>query len=100
MIKIKKRGNMMYTQPTALRSVLDPKYLEYCLSEHYDIGEWDECLYWLRGLNDTYRVRTSNGFYIKDYRYCSASIDPRNTHIGMQCLTSIFLKLSLRIDIV
>lgn len=54
----------MYTQPTVLRSVLDPKYLEYCLSKHYDIGQWFECLYWLRGLNDTYRVRTSNGFYI------------------------------------
>lgn len=54
----------MYTQPIALRSVLDPKYLEYCLSNQYDIGQWSECLYWLRGLNDTYRVRTSNGFYI------------------------------------
>jgi len=54
----------MYTQPTALRSVLDPKYLEYSLSGQYDIGQWSECLYWLRGLNDTYRVRTSNGFYI------------------------------------
>lgn len=54
----------MYTQPIALRSVLDPKYLEYCLSKQYDIGQWSECLYWLRGLNDTYRVQTSNGFYI------------------------------------
>lgn len=54
----------MYTQPTALRSVLNPKYIEYCLSDHYDIGLWSECIYWLRGLNDTYRLRTSQGFYI------------------------------------
>lgn len=54
----------MYTQPTALRSVLDAKYLEYCLSNQYDIGPWNECVYWLRGLNDTYRVRTPQGVYI------------------------------------
>jgi len=54
----------MYTQPIALRSVLDPKYLEYCLNKQYNIGEWKECLYWLRGLNDTYRVRTTSGFFI------------------------------------
>lgn len=54
----------MYSQPTALRSVLDPKYLEYCLSNLYDIGDWNECLFWLRGLNDTYRIRTPRGFYI------------------------------------
>lgn len=54
----------MYTRPMALRSVLDPKYLEYSLSKQYEIGEWTECLYWLRGLNDTYRIRTSSGFYI------------------------------------
>ncbi|MBB3112746.1 Ser/Thr protein kinase RdoA (MazF antagonist) [Paenibacillus phyllosphaerae] len=54
----------MYTQPAALRSVLDPKYLAYCLSGQYGIGPWQECLYWLRGLNDTYRVRTAEGFYI------------------------------------
>ncbi|WP_169082119.1 phosphotransferase [Paenibacillus sp. PL91] len=60
----------MYTQPTALRSVLDHNYLQYCLSEQYDIGQWSECLFWLRGLNDTYRVRTSKGYYIlRVYRH-------------------------------
>jgi len=54
----------MYKQPTALRSVLAPKYLEYCLSRFYDIGPWKQCLFWLRGLNDTYRVETPNGCYI------------------------------------
>lgn len=54
----------MYNQPTALRSVVDPRYLAYYLSDQYDIGQWSECLYWLRGLNDTYRLRTSQGFYI------------------------------------
>ncbi|GGE02937.1 phosphotransferase [Paenibacillus nasutitermitis] len=77
----------MYTQPTALRSVLDPKYLEYCLSEHYDIGEWDECLYWLRGLNDTYRVRTSNGFYIlRVYRF---SINESDVAYELSLLTQL-----------
>ncbi|UVI33165.1 phosphotransferase [Paenibacillus spongiae] len=60
----------MYTQPLALRSVLDPKYLTHCLSSHYDIGAWREVLFWLRGLNDTYRVRTSKGYYIlRIYRH-------------------------------
>jgi Ser/Thr protein kinase RdoA (MazF antagonist) len=54
----------MSIQPTALRSVLNPKYLESALRNHYDIGTWEECLFWLRGLNDTYRVRTSSGMYI------------------------------------
>ncbi|SDW80987.1 phosphotransferase [Paenibacillus sp. CF384] len=54
----------MYNQPMALRSVLDPKYLAYCLSGNYNIGPWHECLFWLRGLNDTYRIRTSNGTYM------------------------------------
>ncbi|MEK4053780.1 phosphotransferase [Paenibacillus sp. FSL F4-0087] len=54
----------MFNQPTALRSVLNPKYLEHVLSDQYDIGSWEECLFWLRGLNDTYRVRTSSGMYI------------------------------------
>jgi Ser/Thr protein kinase RdoA (MazF antagonist) len=34
------------------------------LSKQYDIGQWTECLYWLRGLNDTYRIRTERGYYI------------------------------------
>ncbi|WP_342554292.1 phosphotransferase [Paenibacillus sp. FSL R7-0652] len=54
----------MFNQPTALRSVLSPAYLEWALHEHYDIGTWKECIFWLRGLNDTYRVRTSTGLYI------------------------------------
>ena len=54
----------MSIQPTALRSVLNPRYLESALRNHYDIGTWEECLFWLRGLNDTYRVRTSSGMYI------------------------------------
>lgn len=54
----------MSIQPTALRSVLNPKYLESALRDQYDIGTWEECLFWLRGLNDTYRVRTSTGMYI------------------------------------
>ncbi|NUU78145.1 phosphotransferase [Paenibacillus xylanilyticus] len=53
-----------FDQPTALRSVLSPKYLEFALSDQYDIGQWKECLFWLRGLNDTYRVKTSTGMYI------------------------------------
>jgi Ser/Thr protein kinase RdoA (MazF antagonist) len=54
----------MFNQPTALRSVLNPKYLEFALRDQYEIGTWEECLFWLRGLNDTYRVRTSTGMYI------------------------------------
>ncbi|WP_408894039.1 phosphotransferase [Paenibacillus taichungensis] len=54
----------MFNQPTAFRSVLNPKYLEFVLSDQYDIGSWEECLFWLRGLNDTYRIRTSFGMYI------------------------------------
>ncbi|WP_145152698.1 phosphotransferase [Paenibacillus xylanexedens] len=54
----------MSIQPTALRSVLNPRYLESALSNQYDMGTWEECLFWLRGLNDTYRVRTSSGIYI------------------------------------
>ncbi|MFC6333333.1 phosphotransferase [Paenibacillus septentrionalis] len=54
----------MYNQPTTLRSILAPKYLEYCLSNLYDIGDWEDCVFWLRGLNDTYKIRTSRGYYI------------------------------------
>jgi Ser/Thr protein kinase RdoA (MazF antagonist) len=60
----------MYTEPTALRSVLDHNYLQYCLSGQYDLGQWSECLFWLRGLNDTYRVRVAKGYYIlRIYRH-------------------------------
>jgi Ser/Thr protein kinase RdoA (MazF antagonist) len=77
----------MYTQPIAVRSVLDPKYLEYCLSKLYDIGEWDECLYLLRGLNDTYRVRTSSGFYI--LRVYRLSIDENDVAYELSLLTQL-----------
>ncbi|MFD1903151.1 phosphotransferase [Paenibacillus rhizoplanae] len=59
-----------------MRSVLDPKYLEYCLSPLYDIGDWRDCLFWLRGLNDTYRIRTGTGTYIlRIYRQSIAESD-------------------------
>lgn len=54
----------MYTQPIAARSILNPNYLEYCLSVHYSLGAWLKCTYWLRGLNDTYKVHTTHGTYI------------------------------------
>lgn len=54
----------MENVPIALRSVLNPAYLEHCLSAHYDTGTWRECVYWLQGLNDTYRLRTDSGLYI------------------------------------
>ncbi|MGF7036472.1 Ser/Thr protein kinase RdoA (MazF antagonist) [Paenibacillus mucilaginosus] len=82
----------MYTLPTALRSVLDPQYLEYCLSKLYDIGEWNECLYWLRGLNDTYRVRTSSGYYILRVYRCS--IDESDVAYELSLLTQLKTKLS------
>jgi len=66
----------MFNQPTALRSVLSPAYLEWALQAHYDIGTWEECRFWLRGLNDTYRVRTSTGTYIlRVYRTEVAEVD-------------------------
>lgn len=82
----------MYTQPTALRSVLDPKYLEYCLSKHYDIGEWNECLYWLRGLNDTYRIRTSKGLYI--LRVYRQSVEECDVAYELSLLTQLQRELS------
>jgi len=54
----------MDSQPIAVRSVINPRFLEFCLSEQYAIGEWAQCLFWLKGLNDTYKIRTSSGFYI------------------------------------
>ncbi|MEK4849094.1 phosphotransferase [Paenibacillus sp. FSL H7-0756] len=66
----------MYPKPKAMRSVLDPKYLEYCLSSLYDLGDWKDCLFWLRGLNDTYRIRTGTGTYIlRIYRQSIAESD-------------------------
>ncbi|GGG14021.1 hypothetical protein GCM10010912_68050 [Paenibacillus albidus] len=82
----------MYSQPTALRSVLDPKYLEYCLSNLYDIGDWNECLFWLRGLNDTYRIRNSKGFYIlRVYRH---SIGECDVAYELSLLTQLIHELS------
>lgn len=77
----------MYTPPTALRSVLDPKYLKYTLSKHYDIGEWDECLYWLRGLNDTYRIQTHSGYYI--LRVYRLSIKENDVTYELSLLTQL-----------
>jgi len=54
----------MTRQPFALRSVLNPIAIQEILGEQYDIGPWKECKYWLRGLNDTYRIRSSQGYYI------------------------------------
>ncbi|PWW08668.1 Ser/Thr protein kinase RdoA (MazF antagonist) [Paenibacillus cellulosilyticus] len=54
----------MYTKPIAVRSVLSPNYLTYCLEKEYNIGEWLACVYLLKGLNDTYQVRTTSGLYI------------------------------------
>ncbi|REK71294.1 phosphotransferase enzyme family protein [Paenibacillus paeoniae] len=54
----------MYEETLALRSVLNPRYLAAQLSGQYDLGPWSECVYWLRGLNDTYRVRAESGLYI------------------------------------
>ncbi len=82
----------MYHQPIALRSVLDPKYLEYSLSRQYDIGQWSECLYWLRGLNDTYRVRTSNGFYI--LRVYRLGINESDVSYELSILTQLKIILS------
>lgn len=54
----------MYEESIALRSVLNPRYLVAQLSGQYDLGMWSECVYLLRGLNDTYRVRTADGLFI------------------------------------
>ncbi|SEL62205.1 phosphotransferase [Paenibacillus sp. OK003] len=68
----------MFNQATVIRSVLNPKYLEFVLSDQYDIGPWEECLFWLRGLNDTYRVTTSTGMFIlRVYRTEIAENDVR-----------------------
>lgn len=81
------RSFEMYSRPTTLRSVLDPKNLEYCLSNLYDIGEWEDCLFWLRGLNDTYRIRTTRGFYIlRVYRH---SIDEDDVAYELSLLTEL-----------
>ncbi|WP_336774936.1 phosphotransferase [Paenibacillus sp. MMO-58] len=54
----------MTNQPMAVSSVLAPDYLMSCLSGQYELGPWTHCVYWLRGLNDTYRVQTEKGTYI------------------------------------
>ncbi|NQX46541.1 phosphotransferase [Paenibacillus tritici] len=82
----------MYNKPTALRSVLAPKYLEHCLSCLYDIGEWKDCLFWLRGLNDTYRLRTSRGYYI--LRVYRQSVSENDVAYEMSLLTQLDYQLS------
>ncbi|MFD2384416.1 phosphotransferase [Paenibacillus xanthanilyticus] len=47
-----------------MRSVIDPDSLQACLQADYDVGNWQDCILWLRGLNDTYRVRTQRGMYM------------------------------------
>ncbi|WP_127531800.1 phosphotransferase enzyme family protein [Paenibacillus kobensis] len=54
----------MYTGSRVMRSVLNAEYLKFYFGCVYEIGEWEECVFWLRGLNDTYRVRTSEGMFI------------------------------------
>lgn len=77
----------MSIQPTALRSVLNPKYLESALRDQYNIGTWEECLFWLRGLNDTYRVRTSSGMYI--LRIYRTEISEDDVHYEISLLSQL-----------
>ncbi|MBB6024410.1 Ser/Thr protein kinase RdoA (MazF antagonist) [Paenibacillus sp. JGP012] len=77
----------MFNQPTALRSVLSRAYLKWALQEHYDIGTWEECRFWLRGLNDTYRVRTSEGtFILRIYR---TEVTEADVHYELDMLTML-----------
>ncbi|MDO7906709.1 hypothetical protein Q5741_09770 [Paenibacillus sp. JX-17] len=46
-------------EPIAVSSILNPHYLQKVLEPLYSLGHWTECVYWLRGLNDTYRIRTA-----------------------------------------
>ncbi|MFX3650652.1 MAG: phosphotransferase [Paenibacillus sp.] len=77
----------MSIQPTALRSVLNPRYLESALRDQYNIGTWEECLFWLRGLNDTYRVRTSSGMYI--LRIYRTEISEEDVHYELSLLSQL-----------
>ncbi|RIX48760.1 aminoglycoside phosphotransferase [Paenibacillus nanensis] len=54
----------MHKRLPALRSVLEPSGLSLFLAPFYGVGEWKECVFWLHGLNDTYRVRTTEGLFI------------------------------------
>ncbi len=64
-------------EPIASRSILRSAYVEHRLSGLYDLGKWTECRYWLRGLNDTYRIRTENGgkYMLRVYRAESRGSD-------------------------
>jgi len=64
-------------EPTANRSILRSTYIERRLSDLYGLGKWTECRYWLRGLNDTYRVRTQDGgaYMLRIYRAESRESD-------------------------
>ncbi|MEK4362219.1 phosphotransferase [Paenibacillus sp. FSL M8-0212] len=77
----------MSIQPTALRSVLNPRYLESALRDQYNIGTWEECLFWLRGLNDTYRIRTSSGMYI--LRIYRTEISEEDVHYELSLLSQL-----------
>lgn len=48
----------------ALRSVLNGEYLRDLLSEQYSLGQWEECQFLLRGLNDTYKIKTKSSSYV------------------------------------
>ncbi|MDK8191929.1 phosphotransferase [Paenibacillus sp. UMB7766-LJ446] len=54
----------MNKQPIAMRSILNPNYLKDVLESQYNLGPWLSCVYWLRGLNDTYRIQTDTDTYI------------------------------------
>ena len=82
----------MYNKPTTLRSILDPKYLTYCLRTLYDIGDWEDCLFWLRGLNDTYQIRTTRAYYI--LRIYRQSIGESDVAYELSLLTHLNNELS------
>ncbi|OWA34963.1 hypothetical protein B9G55_14585 [Saccharibacillus sp. O16] len=54
----------------AARSTLQAEDLRRHLEPLYPLGAWSECRYWLRGLNDTYRIRTQDGgaYMLRVYR--------------------------------
>ncbi|MCR2806627.1 phosphotransferase [Paenibacillus soyae] len=77
----------MYPKLKAQRSVLDPNDLAVHLRGQYDLGEWERCEYWLQGLNDTYRVRTSSGFYV--LRVYRATVQEADVSYELHLLTQL-----------
>lgn len=78
----------MIDEALVLRSVINGDYLIRFLSDQYSIGPWIECNYLLRGLNDTYKVRTHQGLYVlRIYR-----VEVREDYIDYEL--SIINKLS------